>query len=487
MQMNETRRDQTEGTLEQIITRFAPSPTGYLHIGGARTALFNFLYAKAKGGRMLLRIEDTDQTRSTIDAKRAILEGLTWLGLSWEGEPVFQSERVARHQEIVQQLLDSGAAYRCFATAQELEAMRLTAQKEKRAPRYDRRWRERAVVEHPESVPFVVRIKAPLEGATVLEDQVQGRVVFPNKDLDDFVIARSDGTPTYMLAVVVDDHDMGITHIIRGDDHLTNAARQILLYNALGWKVPIMAHIPLIHGADGTKLSKRHGALGVDAYRAMGFLPSALRNYLVRLGWSHGDDELMSDAQMQEWFDLSGIGKSAARFDFAKLTHLNGLHLRTTPPEEIVRAFKDFLACSEKGQEILALWSPELEQKFIRALGPLVQRARTLEALREGAAFLWETRPLTLESAATKILTPEAHGTLRNLLPVLASVERWDVPAIETAVQAHLVQTQTLLKEIAQPLRAALTGRTTSPGIFDVLVLLGREESLGRIEDAAKE
>src|SRR4051812_15273469 len=339
---------------QSIITRFAPSPTGFLHIGGARTALFNWLYARGHGGKMLLRIEDTDRERSTDAAIKAIIEGITWLGITWDGEGIHQFARAARHREVAEQLLAAGNAYRCYASQQELDEMREAAKREGRSKLYDGRWRDRDPGEAPPGVKPVIRLKAPLIGETVIEDQVQGRVVWRNEDLDDLVLLRSDGTPTYMLAVVVDDHDMAVTHIIRGVDHLTNAARQKHIYEALGWDVPVMAHIPLIHGPDGAKLSKRHGALGIDAYRAMGYLPAALRNYLVRLSWSHGDQEIFSDAEMIESFDLPAVGRSAARFDFAKLENLNGHYIRTTPDAELLAAIEAMLPHIEKGDELAA-------------------------------------------------------------------------------------------------------------------------------------
>src|SRR4051794_38771498 len=345
---------------EPVVTRFAPSPTGFLHIGGGRTALFNWLFARRHGGKMLLRIEDTDRERSTAAAINAIIDGLTWLGLTWDGDIVFQFARAARHREVAEKLLAAGRAYRCYATPEELTEMREAARREGRSKLYDGRWRDRDPAEAPPGVKPVIRLKAPQTGELVIEDQVQGRVTWQNADLDDLVLLRSDGTPTYMLAVVVDDHDMAITHVIRGDDHLTNAARQTHIYDAAGWDVPVMAHIPLIHGPDGAKLSKRHGALGIDAYRAMGYLPAALRNYLVRLSWSHGDQEIFSDAEMIESFDLPAVGRSAARFDFAKLENLNGHYIRTTPDAELLAAIEAMLPHIEKGAELAAKMTPAL-------------------------------------------------------------------------------------------------------------------------------
>ncbi|HEX2654277.1 MAG TPA: glutamate--tRNA ligase [Xanthobacteraceae bacterium] len=468
---------------EPIVTRFAPSPTGFLHIGGARTALFNWLYARSRGGRMLLRIEDTDRERSTKAAIDAILEGLHWLGLEWDGEAVYQFSRAARHQEVVQELLDSGNAYRCYATPAELEEMRERARAEGRSMRYDGRWRDRDSSEAPAGAKPVIRLKAPTAGETVIEDQVQGRVVWQNKDLDDLVLLRSDGTPTYMLAVVVDDHDMGVTHIIRGDDHLTNGARQKQIYEALGWPIPVMAHIPLIHGPDGAKLSKRHGALGVDAYRAMGYLPIAMRNYLVRLGWAHGDQEIFSTEEMINAFDLPQIGRSPARFDFAKLESLNGHYIRQSKDEDLVEEIIRVLPHIADGAELAAKMTPNLKAKLIAAMPGLKERAKTLIELIDGARYLYADRPLVLEEKAGALLTPEARKLLASLARELATIQPWTAEATEQAVRTFAESNGVKLGAVAQPLRAALTGRTTSPGIFDVLAVLGKEESLGRLAD----
>src|SRR5690349_20099795 len=352
---------------EPVVTRFAPSPTGFLHIGGGRTALFNWLYARRHGGKMLLRIEDTDRERSTAAAINAIIDGLTWLGLAWDGEIVFQFSRAARHRQVAEQMLASGHAYRCYCSQEELVAMREKARAEGRTRLYSGHCRDRDPKDVPAGVNPVIRIKAPLTGETVVEDQVQGRVVWQNENLDDFVLLRSDGTPTYMLAVVVDDHDMGVTHIIRGDDHLTNAARQKQIYDALGWTVPIMAHIPLIHGPDGSKLSKRHGALGVDAYRAMGYLPAAMRNYLVRLGWAHGDQEIFTTEEMVAAFDLPQIGRSPARFDFAKLESLNAHYMRATPDADLAAEVERVLPYVPNGAELAAKITPTLRAKLVAA------------------------------------------------------------------------------------------------------------------------
>ena len=469
---------------DTVITRFAPSPTGFLHIGGARTALFNWLYARANGGKMLLRIEDTDRERSTEEAVGAILDGLSWLGIEWEGEPLSQFARAGRHREIAETLLEQGKAYRCYATQEELTQMRETARAEGRAPRYDGRWRDRDPSEAPAGAPSVIRLKAPQTGETLVDDKVQGEVRFPNKDLDDFVLLRSDGTPTYMLAVVVDDHDMGVTHIIRGDDHLTNAARQTLIFQALGWEVPVMAHIPLIHGPDGAKLSKRHGALGADAYRAMGFLPEALRNYLVRLGWAHGDDEIISDEQMVEWFGFDGMGKSAARFDLAKLTALNGHYVRQADDDYLVRRMMDVLAVTEGGEEMAKRLTDDVRATLLALMPAMKERAKTVIDLIDNARFLFAQRPLQLDEKAEKILKADGGGeTLAQLLPDLEALETWNAETTEETVRQFAEREELKLGKVAQPLRAALTGTTVSPPVFDVLGALGREESLLRLGD----
>ena len=385
---------------ETVVTRFAPSPTGFLHIGGGRTALFNWLYARARGGKMLLRIEDTDRERSTEAAIAAIIDGLSWLGLNWDGDIVYQFSRAARHREVAEQLLATGKAYRCYASPEELTAMREAARREGRSKLYDGRWRDRDPSEAPAGVKPVIRLKAPATGETVIEDEVQGRVVWQNADLDDLVLLRSDGNPTYMLAVVVDDHDMGVTHIIRGDDHLTNGARQKHIYEALGWSVPTMAHIPLIHGPDGSKLSKRHGALGVDAYRAMGYLPAAMRNYLIRLGWAHGDQEIFSTEEMIAAFDLPQIGRSPARFDFAKLENLNGHYIRASADADLIVALEQLLPHIAGGQELADRLTPELRGKLLTAMPGLKERAKTLVELFEASRFLWAARPLAVNAAA---------------------------------------------------------------------------------------
>jgi len=456
-----------------VVTRFAPSPTGFLHIGGARTALFNWLFARANGGKYLLRIEDTDRKRSTDEAIAAIFDGLSWLGLDSDEEPVFQFSRQARHAEVAQALLDAGHAYHCYASPEELTEMRERQRAEGKPVRYDGRWRDRDPSEAPEGVPPAVRLKAPQTGQTVVHDLVQGDVTFQNDQLDDMILLRADGTPTYMLSVVVDDHDMGISHIIRGDDHLVNAARQSLLFQAMGWDVPAFAHIPLIHGPDGAKLSKRHGALGVDAYRDMGYLPEAMRNYLVRLGWSHGDDEIFSTEQAIEWFSLDSVGKGASRFDFQKLEHLNGHYVRSADDARLTDLVTARLAAEAP--------VPEQAAARILALMPgLKERAKNLAELSESARFLLKQRPLEMEPKAAKLVAPDV---LSGLHSALSELPEWELAALENAVREFAEANDLKLGKVAQPLRAALTGSNVSPGIFDVLAVLGRDEALGRISD----
>jgi glutamyl-tRNA synthetase len=470
-------------TTQNIVTRFAPSPTGYLHIGGARTALFNHLYARRHGGKMLLRIEDTDRERSTPEAIDAILDGLKWLGLEGQGEPIFQFARASRHAEVAREMVAKGTAYYCYATPDELTAMREKAKAEGKPMRYDGRWRDRPQSEAPTDVKPVIRLRAPLEGETIVEDQVQGRVTWANKDLDDLVLLRSDGTPTYMLAVVVDDHDMGVTHIIRGDDHLTNAARQTQIYQAIGWKVPVMAHIPLIHGADGAKLSKRHGALGVEAYRAMGYLPDALKNYLVRLGWSHGDQEVFSMDEMSQLFDLKNVGRSAARFDFVKLSNLNGIYMRQASDEALLKALEEMLPHVEGGKDFAAHLDASGRKRLLAMMPGLKERAKTLVELMDGAKFLFAQRPLVMDEKALGLLDGDGRQRLALVTQALRDVKTWDAESTEEAVRVVAESSGAKLGQLAQPLRAALTGHATSPGIFDVLAVLGREESLNRLQD----
>ena len=466
-----------------IVTRFAPSPTGFLHIGGGRTALFNWLFARRHGGKMLLRIEDTDRERSTAAAINAIIDGLSWLGITWDGEIVFQYSRAARHRQVAEQLLASGHAYHCYCSPEELAAMREKARAEGRTRLYDGCCRELNSKDAPAGINPVIRLKAPLTGETVVDDQVQGRVVWQNENLDDFVLLRSDGTPTYMLAVVVDDHDMGVTHIIRGDDHLNNAARQTQIYQGLGWRVPIMAHIPLIHGPDGSKLSKRHGALGIEAYRAMGYLPAAMRNYLVRLGWSHGDQEIFSTEEMIAAFDLPQIGRSPARFDFTKLESLNGHYIRASDDADLIAAIEDLLPHIAGGHELASKMTPVLRAKLMAAMPGLKERAKTLVELFDASRFLWASRPVDVNEQAKAFLTDDAKGLIQGLLPELEAISEWNAAAVEGVVRPYAERAGLKLGAVAQPLRAALTGRTTSPPIFDVLAVLGRDESLARLRD----
>ncbi len=468
-----------------IVTRFAPSPTGFLHIGGARTALFNWLYARKHGGKMLLRIEDTDRERSTEAAIAAILDGLKWLELDWDGDVIYQFSRAARHREVAEQLLAEGKAYHCYATAEELTAMREKARAEGRTRLYDGMWRDRDAATAPSGVKPTIRLKAPQTGETVIEDQVQGRVVWQNENLDDLVLLRGDGTPTYMLAVVVDDHDMGVTHVIRGDDHLINAARQKQIYDAAGWTIPSMSHIPLIHGPDGAKLSKRHGALGVEAYRAMGYLPAALRNYLVRLGWSHGDQEIFSTQEMIDAFDLSGIGRSAARFDFAKLENLNGHYIRQSDDKTLVGMFEGVLDYIPDGAALKAKLNEKTRAQLLQAMPSLKDRAKTLLELIAGSYFIFADRPLEIEAKAEALLTDDNRALISRMRTELAAVSPWSAETTEAAMRNFAEQNNLKLGAVAQPLRAALTGRTTSPGIFEVLAVLGREECLARLGDQA--
>ena len=454
-----------------IVTRFAPSPTGFLHIGGARTALFNWLYARHNKGKFLLRIEDTDKARSTKEAIDAILDGMRWLGLDWDGHQYYQSQFWARHAEIAHRMLERGHAYRCYMTQEELAAQRETAQRERRPFRIESPWRDTS--EQQDDKPFVIRLKAPREGETVIEDRVQGRVTVQNAEIDDFVLLRSDGTPTYMLAVVVDDHDMGVTHVIRGDDHLNNAFRQLAIIRAMGWPEPTYAHVPLIHGPDGAKLSKRHGALGVDAYRdELGFLSEAVVNYLLRLGWGHGDDEIISRDQAIEWFDLDHVGKSPSRFDFKKLENLNGHYIRDADDTRLAELIAPRLGLS-----------PEQKPLLVEAMPELKTRANTLIELAEGAHFLFAERPVEFDEAASALLTSDVRGLLKVAHDKLAALADWDRGSLEAAIREVAEASGVKLGKLAQPLRAALTGRTTSPGIFDVLALLGRSESLARIAD----
>ncbi len=461
----------------KVVTRFAPSPTGFLHIGGARTALFNFLFARHHGGEFHLRIEDTDRVRSTDEAIAAILDGMQWLGLDHDGEVIYQFSRAARHAEVANQLLAAGHAYRCFATAEELEAMRAEQRAQKRPLRYDGRWRDRT--DWPQGQPFVIRLKAPQTGNVTINDQVQGPVTVANAELDDMVLLRSDGTPTYMLAVVVDDHDMGVTHIIRGDDHLNNAFRQLALIRAMGWPEPVYAHIPLIHGADGAKLSKRHGALGVDAYRdQFGMLPEALENYLLRLGWGHGDDEFITRAQAIEWFNLEGVGRSPSRFDMKKLESVNGHYLRTADDTRLTGLITPAIE-STLGRKLSQVDSDLLQ----RSMPELKKRAIDINSLAASTLFYLRTRPINMDDAALRLLASAPQGLLSRARTALAAVTPWGVAGLEASARELADAESIKLGSIAQPLRAALTGAAQSPGIFDVMEALGRDESLGRIDD----
>ncbi len=463
----------------KIVTRFAPSPTGYLHIGGARTALFNWLYARHTGGIFRLRIEDTDRARSTPAAIDAILEGMSWLGLHHDDEVVYQFARAARHREVAEELLSKGMAYKCYATAEELEAMRAEQKATGKPMRYDGRWRDRALEGAVPNVPPVIRLKAPQTGETVIDDQVQGRVVFRNDVLDDFVLLRGDGTPTYMLSVVVDDFDMGVTHIIRGDDHLTNAARQRQIIDAMGWPQPVYAHLPMLHGEDGAKLSKRHGAQGIHEFQDMGYLPEAMRNYLLRLGWSHGDDETISTGQAIEWFNLESIGRSPARVDFKKLNNLNGHYLRQAD---------DAALCAEAERLMVRQGHAALndaQRSQVKQLMPVLkERAKTIVEIVENIDFLKSSRPLVLDEKAAKALSPDARARLQGLAAKLADTP-WQLADLEAAVRAFAEAEAIKLGDVAQPLRAALTGKTVSPPVFDVLAVLGRDEALARLKDTA--
>ena len=463
-----------------VVTRFAPSPTGFLHIGGARTALFNWLYARHTGGTYLLRIEDTDRQRSTDAAVDAILDGLSWLGLDWDGDAVSQFARKDRHAEVAQQMLAAGRAYYCYASPEELEEMRAAQKAAGQPVRYDGRWRDRDPSEAPEGVKPVIRLKAPQEGETVLKDHVQGEVRVQNAQLDDLILLRADGTPTYLLAVVVDDHDMGVTHVIRGDDHLTNTFRQIQIYNAMGWDLPEFGHIPLIHGPDGAKLSKRHGALGVDAYRDMGYLPEAIRNYLLRLGWAHGDDEIISTEQAVEWFNLEGIGRSPSRFDFAKLENLNAHYMRQADDARLVG-----LAAPRLEAELGRALTDSERALLTRAMNGLKQRARTVVDLAQSARFYVAARPLPMDEKAAALLDEKGCGILTDLAARFAAETDFTAAALEALVRRFAEERGEKLGKIAQPLRAALTGSTVSPPIFEVAELLGRAETLARMNDAA--
>ncbi|WP_423212347.1 glutamate--tRNA ligase [Paracoccus yeei] len=461
-----------------VVTRFAPSPTGYLHIGGARTALFNWLYARGRNGRFLLRIEDTDRARSTPEATAAILKGLEWLGLDWDDEPVSQFEGRARHAEVARAMLANGTAYKCFSTAEEIAAFRDAAKAEGRSTLFLSPWRDADPATHPDA-PFVIRLRAPRDGQTVVRDAVQGDVTFGNDQLDDMILLRSDGTPTYMHAVVVDDHDMGVTHVIRGDDHLTNAARQIQIYQAMGWDVPVFAHIPLIHGEDGKKLSKRHGAVGLHEFAAMGYPAAAMRNYLARLGWSHGDDELFDDDQARAWFDLPGIGKAPARLDFKKLEHVSGWHIARMEDDALMAEIAAYL--TETGAPAL---TETQKARLAPALPALKAKAKTLPALLEQGHFALVSRPLAVEDKAAAALDTVSRSILAELTAALQHAS-WDRDDLEAAAKQIGLSHGLGLGKIAAPLRAALAGRSSTPSVFDMMLALGREETLARLQDQA--
>lgn len=465
--------------MKKVVTRFAPSPTGYLHIGGARTALFNWLFTRHYGGEFKIRVEDTDRARSTEEAVEAIFDGLNWLNLKADGDIIYQYENRARHAEVAHKLLKDGKAYQCYCSKEELASMRETAKAEGRSLGYDGRWRDRDPADAPDGVDPVIRFKAPNQGEIVIRDHVQGDVTVQNKELDDMILLRADGTPTYMLSVVVDDYDMGVTHIIRGDDHLTNAARQAQLINAIGWELPEYAHIPLIHGQDGAKLSKRHGALGVDAYRDMGYLPDAIKNYLLRLGWGHGDDEVISEEQAIEWFDLAGVGKSPSRFDFTKLENLNGIYMRETASNEtLLNGCLPFL--EEKLERSL---TADEKQTLLSALGELKNRAKNLIDLADSAMFLFAIRPLEIVPKAMKALNDNAKIVLQKIYSDLSKETEWNRDNLQSTIERFVENEEIGFGKVAQPLRAALTGSNVSPGISEVLEWLGKEESLTRIKD----
>ncbi|WP_324754449.1 glutamate--tRNA ligase [Roseovarius sp. Pro17] len=464
---------------QKVVTRFAPSPTGYLHIGGARTALFNWLFARGRGGEFLLRIEDTDRARSTPEATQAILAGMEWMGLDHDGAAVSQFERAARHGEVARQMLAAGQAYKCFATQDEIQTFRDAAKVEGRSTLYRSPWRDADPADHP-ALPYVIRIKAPRDGATVIKDAVQGDVTIRNDQLDDMVLLRSDGTPVYMLAVAVDDHDMGVTHVIRGDDHLNNAARQMMIYRAMDWPLPVYAHIPLIHGADGKKLSKRHGALGTQEYRQMGYPAAGMRNYLARLGWSHGDAEFFTDAQAKEWFDLDGIGKSPARFDFKKLENICGQHMAAMDDAALLHELEDFLDVTGRNR-----LTPDRAAMILEAMPHLKERARTFPELLDKAQFILTSRPVEPDEKAAAQLDSASRGILRELTPHLQNAN-WNRASLEALMNDFAEARGTKFGKMAGPLRAALAGRSTTPSVFDMMLVLGQAETLARLEDAAQ-
>ncbi|WP_300031058.1 glutamate--tRNA ligase [uncultured Roseobacter sp.] len=464
----------------QVVTRFAPSPTGFLHIGGARTALFNWLYARGRGGKFLLRIEDTDRARSTPEATDAILEGMAWLGLDHDGGVVSQFDNAPRHAAVAHELLAAGKAYKCFATPEEITAFREAAREKGESTLFRSPWRDANPANHPDA-PFVIRIRAPQSGETVIRDEVQGNVTIRNDQLDDMILLRSDGTPVYMLAVVVDDHDMGVTHVIRGDDHLNNAARQMMIYEAMEWDVPVWAHIPLIHGPDGKKLSKRHGALGAQEYQAMGYPTAGMRNYLARLGWSHGDDEFFTDAQARDWFDLDGIGKSPARFDFKKLENLSGQHIAAADDAALQQEVEGFLRAAHQPE-----LNPAQRALLGKAMYCVKERAKTFPELLDKAYFALTSRPITIDEKAAKNLDSVSRGILGELTPQLQNAT-WSRENLEAVLNAFAEARETKFGKLAGPLRAALAGRAVTPSVFDMMLVLGAEESLARLKDAAEQ
>lgn len=450
-----------------VVTRFAPSPTGYLHIGGARTALFNWLLARHFDGKFLLRIEDTDRERSTQDAVNAIFRSLNWLGLNWDGDAVFQSSRADRHVALAKKLVEEKKAYFCYCTSEELEEMRESAKKQGLSPKYNGLWRNRDPDTAPNDVNPVIRLKAPLEGDTVVNDIVQGTVTVANKQLDDMVLVRSDGTPTFMLSVVVDDHDMGITHVIRGDDHLTNTFRQVQIYRAFGWEIPQFGHIPLIHGADGAKLSKRHGALGVESYKEMGFLPEAVCNCLLRLGWSHGNDEIISMEQAIGWFSTDNLGKSASRLDFSKLENLNSHYMKISDNERLLEILL----------EIIGGVSEEKWNRLYIGMNGLKQRSKTMLELRDIASvYIDDHVPFRVDDISADVL--------RRCMQVLMNINDWTEESLEKELRKVSSESEISFGKVAQPLRSVLTSRKITPSIFEMLVAFGKEESIKRISSS---
>ncbi|MGB1235832.1 MAG: glutamate--tRNA ligase [Planktomarina sp.] len=462
-----------------VVTRFAPSPTGTLHIGGARTALFNWLYARGRDGKFMLRIEDTDRARSSDEATQAIYNGLDWLGLDHDGDAVSQFERADRHRDVALELLANGAAYKCYSKQDEISAFKEAARAESRSTLFLSPWRDVVEADQPDA-PYVVRLKVPRDGMTVIKDQVQGNVTIKNNTLDDMVLLRSDGTPVYMLAVVVDDYDMGVTHVIRGDDHLNNAARQMQVYRGMGWDLPTYAHIPLIHGPDGKKMSKRHGATGVEEYQAMGYSAAGMRNYLSRLGWAHGDDEFFTDVQAQDWFDFGGISKGAARFDFKRLDKLSGQHIAATVDAALLHEINAFLAATRQ-----PTLTDTKKDALASSLFCVKERAKTYGELLEKAAFVLSNRPIRPDEKAAKALDTVSIGILKELTPQLQTVS-WEREELEAAVAAIAEQFDTKLGKLAAPLRAALAGRTVCPSVFDMMLVLGRDETVARLQDATK-